>query len=424
MTGLFPSRQSVTAPAIDDSHGSVDYGELLAAGVRLRRAVPAGARVAVRAHHARAVAVAIVALDGWAARVDMLGSVEPPARDGGYALVIDDAFPLVPAEEASADEFMAPPGLTTRFRLFTSGTTGEPKPVDHTLVTLSRTVRPSPPSGGGTRRWGLLYEPTRMAGMQVLLQALAGGDHLLDATDRPDLSARLHWLADAGVEALSATPTVWRQVLQSRIAADLPLRQITLGGEIADQKILDALGHTFPGARITHIFASTETGAAFAVNDRREGFPRAYLDRSPHGIRLQVRGGELFVHVPGVDGADADGFVATGDMVELADDRVRFLGRASGVVNVGGVTVSPEQVESALRASPEVVDAVVTPRRNPFSGWILTARVVPAVGADATELPARLRSELAEELSSAHVPASIKIVPSLDTSATGKVGRR
>lgn len=385
--------------------------------------VPPGAHVAVRARHARAVATALAGLDGWAARVDLLGSVAPPAGDD-YALVVDDALCAAPAEVESASDAPAAPALMTRFRLFTSGTTGEPKPVDHTLATLSRTVRRTVPSSGQPRRWGLLYEPTRMAGLQVLLQAVAGGDRLLDATGCPDLLAQLHWLAGARVEALSATPTVWRQVLQSGIAADLPLRQITLGGEIADQKVLDALGRAFPLARITHIFASTETGAAFAVNDRREGFPRTYLERPPRGVRLQVRGRELFVHVPGADGADADGFVATGDLIEMTGDRVHFLGRASGVVNVGGVTVSPEHVESTLRARAEVLDAVVTPRRNPFSGWILTARVVPAADADASGLPARLRAELAEELSSAHVPASIQIVPALQTSTNGKLGRR
>jgi len=38
------------------------------------------------------------------------------------------------------------------------------------------------------------------------------------------------------------------------------LRQITLGGEIADQAVLDALARRFPGARITHVYASTEAG--------------------------------------------------------------------------------------------------------------------------------------------------------------------
>ncbi len=411
------------AAAVEDADGTVTHGDLAADVWGLRRRVPAGAVVALRARRARTVAAAFAALDGWAGRVDLFGGLTAPGPEAG-AVVLDDAVTAsreVPAGPSPADP---PERVPTRWRLFTSGTTGEPKAVDHTVASLTRTtVRPA-----GTdrqpRRWGLLYEPTRMAGVQVLLQTLSAGDHLLDATAGGSLPERLAWLADRSVEALSATPTVWRQVLQSADPRALPLRQITLGGEIADQRVLDGLARTFPDARITHVFASTETGAAFAVNDGREGFPVGYLESAPKGVRLEVRDGVLFVAAPGVSGAGEDSFVSTGDLVVVTGDRVRFLGRASGVVNVGGVTVAPEQVEATLRAHDAVADVVVRPRRNPFSGWILTADVVPADGADREGLSRALRAHVGELLSSAHVPASLRIVDALTTSVTGKATRR
>jgi hypothetical protein len=42
---------------------------------------------------------------------------------------------------------------------------------------------------------------------------------------------------------------------------DIPLKQITIGGEAVDQVTLDMLRGVFPAARITHIYASTEAGA-------------------------------------------------------------------------------------------------------------------------------------------------------------------
>jgi acyl-coenzyme A synthetase/AMP-(fatty) acid ligase len=359
-------------------------------------------------------------LEGWAGRVDLYGAVEPPQDHEGAVVIGDERPPTAghrPTEPAGDP-------VHTRWRLFTSGTTGEPKPVDHTLSSLTRTIQATPQAGGARRRWGLLYEPTRMAGIQVLLQSLVAGEHLLDATVHAHLPERLRWLAAAGADALSATPTVWRQVLQSEEPTALPLRQITLGGEIADQRVLDALARTFPAARITHVFASTETGAAFAVSDGREGFPRSFLTEGPRGVDLEVRDGILHVWAPGASGAGPDGFVSTGDVVEVRKDRVHFLGRASGVVNVGGVTVAPEQVETLLRALPGVVDAVVRPRRNPFSGWILTADVVAGDGVDGRALPGALRAALSDRLPSAAVPASVKVVPELQTSVTGKAGRR
>jgi acyl-coenzyme A synthetase/AMP-(fatty) acid ligase len=414
---------TVHGDAIRDRSATVTHEQLLSDAFELRGHVPIGATVALRGRRARTVAAAVLALDGWASRVDLLGPVDDGSEDVGRVLV-DDTLTSGPAGAGTGTAPELPVrDSPTVWRLFTSGTTGAPKAIDHTLASLTRTVQRPQGQDVLRRTWGLVYEPTRLAGMQVLLQSLANGDVLLDAASDEPLAERLRWLADQRVDSLSATPTLWRQVLQSGDPASLPLRQITLGGEIADQLVLDALARTFPGARVTHIFASTETGAAFAVNDGREGFPLSFLSEPPRGIRLDVRDGILFVEAPGTSAAGPDGFASTGDLVELTDDRVIFLGRASGVVNVGGVKVAPEQVESVLRGHPDVRDAVVRSRRNPFSGYILVADVVVSPEASQEGLPARLRAHVASHLPSAHVPASVKVVPELATSVTGKAGR-
>jgi acyl-coenzyme A synthetase/AMP-(fatty) acid ligase len=418
-----PDVPTARGDAIRDRSVTVTHEQLLADAFGLRAHVPFGAAVALRGRRARTVAAAVHALEGWASRVDLLGPVDD-TRDDADRVLVDDTLTSVPAASTGATPPEGPAAAApTTWRLFTSGTTGAPKAIDHTLASLTRTVQ-RPRGDAGTRRtWGLVYEPTRLAGMQVLLQSLANGDLLLDAATDEPLPERLRWLGDERVDSMSATPTLWRQVLQSADPAALPLRQITLGGEIADQLVLNALARTFPDARITHIFASTETGAAFAVNDGREGFPLAYLSDPPRGVRLEVRDGILFVEASGTSAAGPDGFASTGDLVEIHDDRVIFLGRASGVVNVGGVKVAPEQVEAVLRAHPDVLDAVVRSRRNPFSGSILVADVVVAPEAPRENLSARLRAHVGAQLPSAHVPASVKVVPELSTSVTGKAGR-
>ncbi|TFV76105.1 long-chain fatty acid--CoA ligase [Blastococcus sp. CT_GayMR19] len=410
--------------AIRDRSLTVTHEQLVSDAFGLRTHVPFGAAVALRGRRARTVAAAVLALEGWASRVDLLGPVEDTPEDADRVLV-DDTLVSDQTTPASATVVSERPATETPtvWRLFTSGTTGAPKAIDHTLASLTRTVQRARGDAGMRRTWGLVYEPTRLAGMQVLLQSLSNGDLLLDAASDEPLPERLRWLAEQRVDSLSATPTLWRQVLQSADPASLPLRQITLGGEIADQLVLNALARTFPDARITHIFASTETGAAFAVNDGREGFPLSYLSEPPRGVHLEVRDGILFVEAPGTSAAGPDGFASTGDLVEVTDDRVIFLGRASGVVNVGGVKVAPEQVEAVLRAHPDVLDAVVRSRRNAFSGSILVADVVVTPDASREALSARLRAHVAAQLPSAHVPASVKVVPELSTSVTGKAGR-
>lgn len=405
--------------AIEAPGVRVTHAQLAADGFDLRGRVVRGGQAAVRDSGAVGVAAAIRALDGWASDVFLVGGLEPELPDAVVSLgpeIFASASAAAPRRRTAEDGARA----STRWHVFTSGTTGEPRGVSHTLGSLSRTARSR--QRLQQRRWGLLYDPTRMAGIQVILQGLAAVETILDATRQPHLRDRIDWLAGSGVDALSATPTLWRQILQSPRAGALQLEQITLGGEIADQQVLRALRRAYPHARITHIFAATETGVAFSVSDGLEGFPCSFLTDPPSGIRLDVRDGILFVEAPDASTAGRDGFASTGDAVAVGGDRVLFLGRASGAVNVGGVKVWPERVESVLREHPDVTDTIVVPRRSPISGWILTADVV-AASTDESTLPERLRRFCAERLETAAVPAVVKVVPVLRTSATGKVGR-
>ena len=105
-----------------------------------------------------------------------------------------------------------------------------------------------------------------MAGLQVLLQALLGGSSLALPAAGTGLAERLALFARCGVNAISATPTLWRKMLMLPAAQRaLALRTITLGGETADQQVLDALARAYPGARVRHLYASTEAGVGFAV---------------------------------------------------------------------------------------------------------------------------------------------------------------
>jgi acyl-CoA synthetase (AMP-forming)/AMP-acid ligase II len=386
--------------AVQDGHHAMTYRELAEAAAIERDRVPHGDPTVVRSSRAVDVAVALRAYEGWASDVHLAGP-------------LDIADPLPRA--VSADS-------ATRWHLYTSGTTGAPKAVAHTFASLARTVRPAPPSAE-PRSWGLLYTPTRMAGIQVIVHSLAGGGRLLDATHLPRIIDRVRWLADNGVTALSATPTTWRQILQCPDSTRLRLDQITLGGEIADQPLLNALVRAHPQARITHVFASTESGVAFSVHDGLAGFPRLFLTDPPRGIRLEIRNDALFVHAPDSSVAGGDGFVPTGDAVTVTADRVFFHGRTSGMANVGGVKVWPEQVEAVLRRHELVRDTVVTTRSNPFSGSVLTAEVVAVAGSDTQALPAQLRSYCAAHLERAAVPAIVKVVPELRTNLTGKATR-
>ena len=112
----------------------------------------------------------------------------------------------------------------------------------------------------------------------------------------------------------------------SGAAASPAPQYVRLSGEIADQAILDQSRGGVPGCRIAHAFASTEAGVAFEVSDGLAGFPAELIGMRRDGVEMKVEDGTLRIRSPrnaarylgaGAPSRDADGFVDTGDLVEL-----------------------------------------------------------------------------------------------------------
>ncbi|MEU5550400.1 AMP-binding protein [Micromonospora sp. NPDC047793] len=303
-----------------------------------------------------------------------LTAADPTALGHGAALgdgavvVGDGLVVLAPSRPRPAER--------GRLWLLTSGTTGRPKRVGHTLESVT-TVRGAQPG----RTWLCPYAPGTYAWWQVVTLALTQpGQHLVVVEperldDWPALAAA------HGVDAASGTPTFWRRALHRdpEALARVPLRQLTLGGEPVDQAILDRLREVFPAARISWIYASSEVGAAIVVHDGRAGFPVEWLDRSaPERPTIGLRDGELVVTSPH-HGVGLAGPVRTGDRARIVDGRVLITGRLdTDEINVGGSKVSAGLVRDVLTAHPRVAWARVTGRRAPLLGHMVVAEVVPA----------------------------------------------
>ncbi len=236
-----------------------------------------------------------------------------------------------------------------------------------------------------------------------------------------------------GVDALSATPSLWRRILMSPASEGLALRQITLGGEIADDTVLAALAQRWPAARVTHVYATTEAGVGFSVADGRAGFPAAWLTDPPRNVELEVdRDGALRLRpdrstqrlLDGPRLVDPDGFIDTGDLVRRDGDRFLFIGRGNGSINVGGNKIQPEEVERVLLACPGVLVASVRGRPNPITGMIVAAEIVqdPTFPTDLAR-----RTEIAEHcrrsLPAYAVPTIIRFVDEIALSDAGKTIR-
>lgn len=403
-----------------------------------------GQGVAVSCSDNRNLALALSALDGVASRLLLLPAhiSDEDARSfaglAGCDLLAGDG--TLPASWAGIAE--SPTGTAntenlvrdqdTRWIIPTSGTTGVPKLVAHSLETLTRTVK-TDKALGNTLRWGLLYDLTRFAGLQVFLQALCGGSCLVIPENTDNLGRTITELSSGQCNALSATPSMWRKLLMTGPIEELPLRIISLGGEISDQGILNTLRSRFSAARITHIYASTEAGVGFSVTDGRSGFPAAFLESPPPGIELRTDA-EGFLHLRPAKSdqqylgreeaiSDSQGWINTGDLVERRDDRLLFLGRANGSINVGGRKVQPHEVEEVILGVEGVAFASVSGRKNPILGSLVEARVVPRPGADAARLKEAIKAACIDRLEDFKRPAVIRITDDIALNSAGKVLR-
>lgn len=309
-------------------------------------------------------------------------------------------------------------GQSSRLSLLTSGSTGLPKIVAHSMSSLARGVRVSERHSGDV--WALAYSSTHIAGLQVFLQALANGNPLIDvfSLDRAAVRATLE-RHDA--THISATPTFYRLLLP--VPPPLTtIRSVTVGGESSDASLIQRLTELFPSARVRNIYASTEAGTLLISDGDTFGIPEALA-----GL-IEVRHQRLHVHESLLGRFDsgarvAGGWYDTGDVAEIVQDeplRFRLVARERDWINVGGNKVNPFEVEAVLEQCGGVRKARVFGRPNSVVGHILCAEVACDEPPPSEQA---LRAFVADRLQPFKVPRLIKHVEELALTRTGKLKR-
>jgi acyl-coenzyme A synthetase/AMP-(fatty) acid ligase len=401
-----------------------------------------------------ATAIALIELDGVARRVVLC----PPDLSAEYLPLVArkssaDAW-VGTADDSALDESNIRTLVTlgpleyspmvrrqtqeTSWVLLTSGTTGAPKLVLHTLASLTNAIIGAA-LPGPRNVWSTFYDIRRYGGLQILMRGLWGGSLVLPNLN-DSIDAFLIRSAEAGVTHISGTPSHWRKALMSGAISAIAPQYVRLSGEIADQGILDALRRTFPGVTVAHAFASTEAGVGFEVRDGYAGFPASFIGAPDIPAEIEIVDGQLRLRSCGTAvcylGADApslrspDNFVDTGDRVELRNSRYYFTGRSGGVINVGGQKVYPEEVESVINSLPWVRISRVVARKSPILGAVVTAEVVPSAAAclpgslpDEEQIMLAIINACRKVLAPHKVPASIRLVSSLEVTQSGKLVR-
>lgn len=438
-TGIFDvlerqARQNGRTVAIRTSTGEATFEELHAQSNRALGRVErfAGRRVGL-------------AMEPCAAWVSMAGAL---ARSGAHVFLLSPSLKPARREEIAAqfalqamvgpdgeirllagDGAAGPAGVT----IFTSGSTGIPKAVTHSWERLLRPVRVR--RGAECSCWLLTYPVGLYAGLQVLLQSLVSGG-TLTVSNRQSAATVCRQILEENVQYVPATPSFWRWLLAFGDLEALrksSLQHISLGGEPVPDELLSTLKSVFPSARIVHIYATSELGRCFSVTDGQAGFPTVYLTHCPEpGVSLRIVDGELQVrsdnsmlgYAMAVGSSDASPWVATGDLVEISAGRVRFRGRKTEIMNVGGNKVSPVEIETALRHVPGIADLCVYPVTSSLAGQIVAADFVLAPGSRAEEAREAIARECATRLQNCQRPRILRFVDRLSVLESGKLDRK
>lgn len=337
--------------------------------------------------------------------------------------LIDPAEMCVPSDVDPGPLPESRPLLVT-----TTGTTGPPRGVKHDwtrLLSGSAHIQPAP-----DQRWLLAYGLNQFGGLQILIHVAASHAALVVPSELRPVEGVAAMRAH-GVTHASGTPTFWRFAL-AEIQADhgpVPaLRQLTLGGEAVPDRLLEQLRATFTTAKISQIYGASEFGNLRGIRDGSNGLPLSVLD-TDGDLSLKVVDGMLWVRSRigmlgyyGEEPIDPEAWRPTGDLAEIVGDRIVFRGRASDVINVGGVKVHPIAVEARIEKVPGVAAVRVFGRKNAMVGAIVAAEIVAAPGEDEDLIDAAIRAACAD-MPPAQRPRSVRFVETLVTTGN-KVSRR
>ncbi|MFC5665380.1 amino acid adenylation domain-containing protein [Kitasatospora misakiensis] len=350
------------------------------------------------------------------------------------------------------------------YLLFTSGSTGQPKPVVTPRRAISAAVDALRTLFGLTAEdrvlqfaslnWDTCFE-------EILPTLTTGAALVLDRDAHSGSFPRFLRMIERERITVLDLPTAFWHELVLHLAEEgrtLPgcVRLTVIGGEAANPaRLADWAALDTGRIRLLNTYGSTETtlithavdlhGPLAAERDR----PWAAGDRVPIGRALPhvyeriTEQGELLIGGPAVAlgyrglpeataarfTVDAEGlrWCRTGDRVSRAPDGVlTHRGRLDGEFKVRGIRVDPAEIEAHLAGHPGV-HAVAVTGATVAGRSALVAYVVPRAGAaDGTApgtLGAELRTYLRDRVPGHLVPSRITVVPELVLTASGKVDR-
>ena len=328
--------------------------------------------------------------------------------------------------------------------LTTSGTTGQPKFVIHTLATLVKIAE-------SLGHWDL--NAGDVAAIECPMVHASGCFTMLACIwlgvpfvlfERFDPGTVLDGIESQRCTWIVGLPFMFSALLrgqQARARKVDSLRTCLVGGDVCPPQLQEQFGSVF-GVPLRTVWASTE-----ATGSLTYGLEPGPVSRVLNGaeVRLVDDGrvpvpvgelGEMILRAPNVsigywagpgliEGAPEDGWFYTGDVMRQdGKGNLWFVSRKKHLIVRGGSNISPVEVEQVLTSHPAVRDAAVVGVPDPELGERV-AGFIQLVSTNPQNINLKnIRSYLAERLADYKIPEKLKIVSEIPRNALGKVDRK
>ncbi|MFP4544162.1 MAG: AMP-binding protein [Bacteroidota bacterium] len=266
------------------------------------------------------------------------------------------------------------PGLV----LFSSGTAGKSKAAVHDMGKLLKKYHKS----GKDFRTLVFMQFDHIGGVDTLFYSMSNASTIITTDDRsPETVCRMVEMHK--VEVLPVTPTFINLLIISEAYKNYDLsslKYITYGTEVMPEFTLKKCNEIFPDAKLLQKYGTTETGT---LRSKSESSGSTWVKIGGEGFDTKIVDGILYIKAdsamlgylnhesPFTD----DGWFITGDEVEQKGDYIRFKGRKTEIINVGGEKVYPVEVENVIHQYENVVEVTIFSEKNSIMGNIVCANV-------------------------------------------------
>ena len=260
------------------------------------------------------------------------------------------------------------PGLI----LFSSGTSGRPKAILHSINELLKRYVGKKKSLI-TMNF-LLFD--HIGGINTLFYTLFNNGQIIIPYNR-NVSDVVKDIKKFNVELLPTTPTFLRMLLFDNnldIKKLKSLKIITYGAELMDEDTIKKISKLLPHISLRQTYGMSEIGI---LKIKSESNKSLWIKIGDEGVQQKIidnilylkTKNKMFGYLNHKDPFDKYGWYNTRDIVESrSDGYIKIIGRKSEIITVGGLKILPSEIERVALINKKIRNAKAYGRNNPITG--------------------------------------------------------